>query len=91
MNLSLSNRLLACCAFVTPGDRVADVGCDHGYLGIYLLRQGLARSVIASDINKGPLQSAMGNSRKFGVAEQMEFYLCDGVQGIPRDFDTLVS
>lgn len=90
MNLSLSNRLLACCAFVTPGDRVADVGCDHGYLGIYLLRQGLARSVIASDINKGPLQSAMGNSRKFGVAEQMEFYLCDGVQGIPRDFDTLV-
>jgi len=90
MNLSLSNRLLACCGFVAPGDRVADVGCDHGYLGIYLLRQGLARSVIASDIHAGPLQSAIGNSAKFGVAEKMCFYLCDGVQGIPRDFDTLV-
>lgn len=90
MNLSLSSRLLACCGFVAPGDRVADVGCDHGYLGIYLLRQGLARSVIASDIHEGPLRSAMDNSKKYGVESQMSFYLCDGVQGIPRDFDTLV-
>lgn len=90
MNLSLSSRLLACCGFVTPGSRVADVGCDHGYLGIYLLLQGLARSVIASDIHEGPLRSAMANSRKYGVEENMSFYLCDGVQGIPRDFDTLV-
>lgn len=90
MNLSLSSRLLACCAFIAPGDRVADVGCDHGYLGIYLLRQGLARSVIASDIHEGPLRSAMDNGKKFGVEAQMSFYLCDGVQGIPKDFDTLV-
>ena len=30
MKLPLSDRLAACCAFVRPGDRVADVGCDHG-------------------------------------------------------------
>jgi len=90
MNLSLSNRLLTCCAFVKPGDRVADVGCDHGYLGIYLLCHGLAQSVIASDIHKGPLQSAIENSKKYGVDEHMRFYLCDGVQGIPRNFDVLV-
>ena len=40
MKLSLSDRLLACAGFVHPGDRVADVGCDHGYLGIYLLATG---------------------------------------------------
>ena len=37
MHISLSNRLKACCSLIHPEDRVADVGCDHGYLGIYLL------------------------------------------------------
>ena len=90
MKIPLSNRLLACCAFVNPGDRVADVGCDHGYLSIHLLTQGIARSCIASDVAEGPLQSAMRNARKFGVYNKMEFCLSDGVQRIPRDFDTLV-
>ena len=47
MKLPLSKRLLACCDFVTPGDRVADVGCDHGYLSIFLVKNGIASSVIA--------------------------------------------
>lgn len=90
MNLPISNRLLACCGFVAPGDRVADVGCDHGYLGIHLLLNGIASSIIASDINQQPLDSARRNASKFGVADRMSFYLSDGVRSIPRDFDTLV-
>ena len=90
MKLPLSNRLLACCSFVAPGDRVADVGCDHGYLGIHLLKSGIASSVIASDVNEMPLQSAMHNAVKFGVKDKMTFYLSDGVRNIPRDFDSLV-
>ena len=39
MKIPLSDRLLACCNFVKRGDRVADIGCDHGYLGIHLLQQ----------------------------------------------------
>ena len=90
MKIPLSNRLLACCDFVHRGDRVADVGCDHGYLSIHLLTQGIARSCIASDVAEGPLQSAMRNAHKFGVKNKMEFYLSDGVHNVPRDFDTLV-
>jgi tRNA (adenine22-N1)-methyltransferase len=90
MKIPLSKRLQACCAFVAPGDRVADVGCDHGYLGIYLLTSGIAASVIASDVNEQPLGSAMANADRFGVRDRMEFYLSDGVKEIPRDFDTLV-
>ncbi len=90
MKIPLSNRLLACCNFVAPGDRVADVGCDHGYLGIYLLRSGIASSVIASDINEGPLSSAVRNSEKYGVRDKISFYLSDGVRNIPREFDTLI-
>ena len=90
MKLPISDRLLACANFVKKGDRVADIGCDHGYLSIYLLTNGIAKSCIASDVNEAPLQSAMRNSRKFGVAGKMEFCLSDGVQNIPRDFDCMV-
>ena len=90
MNLPISDRLLACCRFIRPGDRVADIGCDHGYLGIHLLNSGIASAVIASDVRPGPLQSAILNARKYGAADRMRFYLSDGVQNIPRDFDALV-
>lgn len=90
MKLPLSSRLQVCAGFVARGDRVADIGCDHGYLSIYLLKNGIARSVIASDINEGPLHSAMRNARKFGVHENISFYLSDGARNIPREFDTLV-
>ena len=90
MKLPLSDRLLACAGFVHPGDRVADIGCDHGYLGIYLLQRGIARSMIEADINQGPLDSAKHNGAKYGVAEKMSFHLSDGAKDIPRDFDTLV-
>ena len=90
MTIPLSKRLQACAELVAPGDRVADIGCDHGYLGIHLLTKGIATSVIAADINEMPLQSAMRNAGKFGVRDKMSFYLSDGVKNIPRDFDTLV-
>ena len=86
----LSNRLKACCQFVRPGDRVADVGCDHGYLGIFLLLSGVARSVIAADVNTCPLDSARRNGEKYAVADRMTFCLSDGVSSLPRDFDCLV-
>ena len=90
MKLPLSTRLLACANYVHKGDRVADIGCDHGYLSIHLLTNGIARSCIASDVNEGPLQSAMRNARKYGVGNKIEFCLSDGVQSIPHDFDCMV-
>lgn len=90
MKIPLSSRLLACCSFVHPGDRVADIGCDHGYLGIYLLHQGIARSVIASDVHQAPLQSARDNAAKYGTLARMSFHLSDGAQNIPQDFDCMV-
>ncbi len=90
MTLPLAKRLQVCAGFVHPGDRVADIGCDHGYLSIYLLQSGKASSVIASDIREMPLLSAVNNAEKYGLRDRMEFYLSDGVSQLPRDFDTLV-
>lgn len=90
MNIPLSRRLHACAELVKPGERIADIGCDHGYLGIHLLTNGIAVSVIAADINEMPLQSAMHNAAKYGVKDKMSFFLSDGIKNIPRDFDTLI-
>ena len=90
MTSALSPRLLACCGFVAPGDRVADVGCDHGYLGIHLLENNIAGYVYAGDVNEGPLQSAVSNAKKYGVEDRISFFLSDGVRNFPRDFDTMV-
>ncbi len=90
MSISLSARLKVCCSFISPGDRVADIGCDHGYLGIHLLKSGIASSVIAADVNPMPLHSAVLNAEKYGVKEKMTFFLSDGVQNIPHEFDTMV-
>ena len=90
MEFPLSARLLACSSYIHAGDRVADIGCDHGYLGIYLLKNEIASSVIASDVNEGPLESAVRNANKYGVQDKIRFYLSDGVRNIPRDFDVMV-
>lgn len=90
MKIPISNRLLACCGFVRKGDRVADIGCDHGYLGIYLLSNCIARSTIESDVAPQPLDAARRNARKFHVDSAMTFCLSDGAKDIPRDFDVIV-
>lgn len=90
MHLPISPRLLACAGFVRPGERIADIGCDHGYLSIYLLQNGIVPSAIAADINEGPLQSARQNARKYGVLSRMTFHLSNGVSHVPRDFDALI-
>ena len=69
---------------------MADVGCDHGYLGIHLLTSGIASSIIASDVAEGPLQSALHNAHKYGTKDKMSFHLSNGVRNIPRDFDCMV-
>ena len=91
MKLPISKRLLCCALMVTPGSRVADIGTDHGYLGIYLLQTGAARHVIACDLRKDPLENARRNAKLFGVDGAMEFRLSDGLEKIlPDEVDTVV-
>lgn len=91
MKLQLSNRLRACAAMICAGDRVADIGCDHGYLGISLLFDDLATHVWACDLREKPLQKARENAVHFGVAEKMSFCLGDGLTRIqPGTVDAVV-
>lgn len=91
MKLPISKRLLCCASMVQPGSRVADIGTDHGYLGIYLLQSGAARHVIACDLRKDPLENARRNAKLFGVDGEMKLRLSDGLEKIlPDEVDTVV-
>lgn len=65
--MQLTKRLLAIAELVEEGSRVADIGTDHGYIPIYLRKYNKASYCIASDINKGPLESARKNITKYSV------------------------
>lgn len=76
----LSERLKMNASFVPYGASVADVGCDHGYVAIYLLQQGIAKRVLAMDVNSGPLQRAESNIQKRGLAAKIECRLSNGLE-----------
>ncbi len=83
MKVPISNRLLLCAEFVPRGTRAADIGTDHGYLAVHLLREGVCPFVTAADLREQPLQKARENAARFGVSENMQFFLSDGLQSIP--------
>lgn len=91
MKIPISNRLLCCASLVADGAGVADIGCDHGYLGIWLLTEGKANYVAASDLREKPLEKAVENSRLFGTADRMEFFVADGLSAVdPDKVDTII-
>lgn len=87
----LGPRLALCAALVRPGVPVADIGTDHGYLPIWLLKTGKSPRAVAADINPGPLRSAEKNGLRYGVGGELRFVLSDGLQGLgPQDAEDIV-
>ncbi|MBO4863598.1 MAG: SAM-dependent methyltransferase [Eubacterium sp.] len=62
----LSDRMNRIAGMVTPGKVMADIGCDHGLISVYLIEENVCPRVIAMDIGEGPLASA-----KKSIAEHL--------------------
>lgn len=75
----LSKRLKSLAEMVTKGNRVADVGCDHGFVSIYLIQQGISPKVLAMDVRPGPLARAKEHIAEYGLGEYIETRLSDGL------------
>ena len=89
--MSLSKRLKAVVDMVPAGVTPADIGCDHGYVAIALIREGKCKRVIASDINKGPLKRAEEHIKEAGLSDVIDLRLSDGVKEIrDGEVDTLI-
>lgn len=89
--VQLSRRLRLLADMVTSGHRVVDVGCDHGFLDVYLLQSGKVPSALAMDVRKGPLASAKEHISEAGLGEYIETRLSDGLEKYQTgEGDTLV-
>ena len=87
----LSKRLAAVVAYVTKGNKVCDVGCDHGFVPIYLVKQGISPGVLAMDVRKGPLMQARNHIEEYGLTQYIKTRLSDGLDAYRiGEADTLI-
>lgn len=87
----LSKRLQMLADMVTAGNRVADVGCDHGFLAIYLVQRNISPRVLAMDVRHGPLNTAREHIESRGLGAYIETRLSDGIRGLEAgEADTVV-
>ena len=90
-SVQISRRLCAIADMVTEGNRLVDVGCDHGYLPVYLKLQGRIPGAIATDVAEGPLSRARAHIEQYGLGSYIETRRCDGLADIGHgEGDTLV-
>lgn len=76
--LKLSPRLAAVAKAADGRRSVIEVGCDHGFLSVYLALSG-CESVTASDIREYPLRRAAANAAGYGAADKIRFVRADGL------------
>lgn len=87
----ISERLQQVAALVTKGNVVADIGTDHAYLPIHIVKSGISNKVIAMDVRKGPLEKAQQNVRNYGVSDNISIRLSDGLAGLfPMEAETII-
>ena len=83
-DFKIDARLLSAASYVREGAVVADIGSDHAYLPIYLVRNGIADRAVAADINAGPIENARVNVSDAGLSDKISLELCDGLHGIEK-------
>lgn len=81
---ALSERMKHVLMLVSHHRAVADVGCDHGYMAIELIRSGKVGRVIAMDIHEGPLARARANLTAYGLCDEIETRRSDGMEALCR-------
>lgn len=89
--MKLSIRLQAIANFVKKNGTVADIGTDHAYIPIYLVKRDIIKKAFALDINKGPLKKASENINSFGFGEKIITRLSNGLDKLkPEEADTII-
>ncbi|PSS58439.1 tRNA (adenine-N(1))-methyltransferase [Pseudomonas sp. BBP2017] len=89
---TLSMRLERVAAQVPVGARLADIGSDHGYLPVALMRRGAITAALAGEVALTPFQAAERTVRENGLQQRITVRLADGLAAIePGDGITAIS
>ncbi|MCF5702711.1 tRNA (adenine-N(1))-methyltransferase [Pseudomonas syringae] len=89
---TLSMRLERVAAHVPAGARLADIGSDHGYLPVALMRRGLISAAVAGEVASTPFHAAERTVRENDLQQHISVRRADGLAAIkPDDGITAVS
>lgn len=78
-------RLERVAAHVPNGARLADIGSDHGYLPVALMRRGLITAAVAGEVASTPFHAAERTVRENGLQQHISVRLADGLTAIKPD------
>ena len=81
----IDNRLLKCAEYVCGGGKAADIGTDHAYLPVYLVKNGISPYAVACDIKDGPLNAAKATISANGLEDRITAVKSDGLDSVPLD------
>ncbi len=85
-------RLERVAAHMPAGARLADIGSDHAYLPVALLRRGAIVMAVAGEVALTPFRAAERTVGENGLEQQISVRLANGLAAIePEDGITAIS
>lgn len=89
--MDISLRLQKIAGLIENCDSVADIGTDHGYLPIYLVKNDICKAAIASDVNKAPVEKARLNISMENMESRIQCRLGGGLSILsPNEVDAII-
>lgn len=89
---TLSRRLERVAANIPAGARLADIGSDHAYLPVALMRRGAISGAVAGEVASTPYNAAQRTVRENGLEADITVRLANGLAAIePQDGITAIS
>lgn len=89
--MNLSDRLMKIAGFVKEDTSVLDIGTDHGYIPIYLVKRGISKKVIASDISLKTLNNTVERIKSRSLDKSISCRLGNGLEVIqPFEVDGVI-
>lgn len=88
--MKINDRLKKIGDLVDANSFCLDIGCDHAFLDIYLVKKNKNIKAIASDIAEGPVKQAKDNIKREGLEESIEVRLGDGLDTYTDEVNTII-
>ncbi len=89
--MELKGRLRLIAKKVPECRKICDIGTDHAYIPIYLVKNKVCELAVASDVKKGPIEAAQRNICLYDLQDVIETRLGYGLETItPGECETVI-
>ena len=81
----LKGRIKLIADMIPECNILSDIGTDHAYIPIYMVKNEKCKKAIASDVREGPVAVANRHIRQYGLEGKIETRLGSGLKPINED------